>query len=565
MNAEALCQRLLPNPQRFFAGDGQLRIDEAAFSLQMQGSCSADIHASYSDFVRRWGGSNKQSGIALRVSCGYSRTRLPALKMNEGYRLSIDAQGIRIEAEEDPGLRRALASLQQLLINASDQGATQTPRILSLPSLTIEDAPRYPWRGLMLDCARHFLPLEDLLRTLQGMAYFKLNVLHLHLTDDQAFRFPSSAYPKLTASGEAYTQEELHTLVAVASDLGIRVVPELDMPGHTTAWLAAYPECALYPVEPTTRFGVHPGCLNPCVDATYDMIGVLLDEFAAVFPDTFVHIGGDEVAATWWREHPSVQAFMQAQALTKISDLQNYFNTRVGEMLAARGKRAVGWDEVLHPELDSDVCVQSWRGATAQEAALSAGHACIVSAPYYLDLFYPADLHTAIAPDMALADALAQEDAMRSDPRLRHIAEGIAWTDHWRQLAIPTSTDLGGELLGGEACLWSELVSAELLDIRLWSRMPLLAELFWRGEAVTTDYARLVGAVDGWQHWQGTGEFTDLARAFDGALSAQQWRGLNALGIEVSLTGLLGVLEPCLLYTSPSPRDQRGSRMPSSA
>ena len=140
------------------------------------------------------------------------------------------------------------------------------------------------------------------------MAHHKLNVLHLHLTDDQAFRFPSSAFPRLNTFGATYTRAELEALVAHAHSLGIRVVPELDMPGHTTCWLAAYPEWSLYPVTATDRFGVHKGCLNPADEATYEVIGTLLDEFAEVFPDRCVHVGGDEVHPEWWSTHPALQS-----------------------------------------------------------------------------------------------------------------------------------------------------------------------------------------------------------------------------------------------------------------
>jgi len=540
LTANALCEQLLPKPREVRDGRGQLVLGNATLALQVRGSCSADIHAAYGEFVNTWGGDLDSGSVAVRVNCEFSRDHLPVVKMNEHYRLCIDTEGIHIDAQENAGLLRALSTLQQILA----QARAVDRRSLALPCLTIDDSPRYPWRGLMLDCARHFLPLDDLLRTLRGMAFFKLNVLHLHLTDDQAFRFPSDAYPELNAAGEVYSKAELLRLVEVATALGIRVVPEIDMPGHTTSWLAAYPEWSLYPVTPSTRFGVHRGCLNPCAETTFEVIGVLLDELGAVFPDTYVHIGGDEVHPSWWGEHPDVQAFMRERSMIEVADLQNYFNGRVVEMLAQRNKRALGWDEVLHKNLDRDVCVQSWRGACARDAAIDAGHACIVSAPYYLDLFYPADLHTVLAPDLPLADALAQEDALRLDPRLAHVAEGIAWTDQWRDRAALPAASEAGELLGAEACLWGELVSAELLDVRLWSRMPLLAELFWRGEVATTDYAQLGGAVEGWHHWGGP----DIAQAFSGALSPDQLTQLQALGVDDSLIDLVSVVEPVKWY-----------------
>ena len=411
-------------------------------------------------------------------------------------------------------MQRAQQTLLQLFTQSVLAGAD------ALPCLHIDDAPELAWRGLLLDVARHFIELPTLLRTLDGMAHHKLNVLHLHLTDDQAFRFPSRAFPLLNDGRAAYRREELELLVAHAAGLGIRVVPELDMPGQVTWWLAAYPEWLLFPVAPTQRFGVHPACLDPTSEETYRVIGTLLDEFAEVFPDDFVHTGGDEVHPQWWQEHPATQEFMAAHGMAEPRDLQAYFNSRVGELLTQRGKQAVVWDEAVHEGLPANTLVQAWRGMTARDATLAAGHNCIVSAPYYLDLFYPSDLHTAFAPQMPITEALAAEDALLADERLAHVAGGLDWARQWRERDEPVRAQVQpGRVLGAEACLWSELVDNELLDVRLWSRMPLLAELFWSAKPNTQDYTRVVH----------------------------------------SLTSC------CLLYTSPSPRDQRGSRMPSSA
>ena len=396
-----------------------------------------------------------------------------------------------------------------------------------LPLGRIEDAPRFPWRGLMLDAARHFIPADALLQTLDLMAFYKLNVLHLHLSDDQGFRFPSAAWPKL-ASRESYRRAELRELVAQAATRGIRVVPELDMPGHVASWLAAYPEWGpqRQPVAASQRFGAHQAVLNPADAAVYQAVDALLGELAEIFPDPFVHIGGDEVQPDCWQESEEISAYMAQHGLSGPPALQAHFNQRVAALAARRGKRLIGWDEALHEEAPAGMIVQAWRGATARDRALAAGHDCIVSSGYYLDLFYPADLHHAWDLGAPEDELLAQEDALLQDPRLVHVSEGIRWTHAWREIAGPKRTDAApearrsgnwpagatpagtapagtapasaapasatpsnathrtrGAVLGGEACLWSELVDERLLPVRLWSRMPAIAERFWSVEA----------------------------------------------------------------------------------
>ena len=358
----------------------------------------------------------------------------------------------------------------------------------------------------MLDAARHFIPADALLQTLDLMAFYKLNVLHLHLSDDQGFRFPSAAWPKL-ASRESYRRAELRELVAQAGARGIRVVPELDMPGHVASWLAAYPEWGpqRQPVEASQRFGAHQAVLNPADAAVYQAVDALFGELAEIFPDPFVHIGGDEVQPDCWLESEEISAYMAEHGLSGPAALQAHFNQRLAALAARRGKRLIGWDEALHEAAPADMIVQAWRGATARDRALAAGHDCIVSSGYYLDLFYPADLHHAWDLGAPEDELLAQEDAMLEDPRLEHVAEGIRWTHAWREIAGSKRTDAApetrrssdwpaggapadganrtrGAVLGGEACLWSELVDERLLPVRLWSRMPAIAERFWSAE-----------------------------------------------------------------------------------
>ena len=400
-------------------------------------------------------------GLRFEFEIAGPTGEIPRLADGYDYRMDIDAAGgrVRVAASTDWGAIAALATLAQL---AAD-GRVEVARI--------EDSPRYPWRGVMIDTVRHFITLETLRRTLDAMWFYKLNVLHLHLTDDQGFRFGSEAFPEL-ASAEAYSAAELRALVAYAADRAIRVIPELDVPGHVASWLAAHPEWGSKTSDvfasSSKRFGVHRAALDVGNPEVVAAVAALLDELAGVFPDECVHFGGDEVA-------------------TLPPDEQYAFHRTVVDHLAGLGKRSVGWDEALSPTLPKAAIVQAWRGAGARDAAVAAGYDCVVSAPYYLDLFYPADAHYAADPD---GDLVAAEAALAKHPRLAHVREGLAW-----MLAFPAFPDLAerppGRVLGGEACLWSELVTDELLDTRLWSRMPAVAERLWSADSACADTASL--------------------------------------------------------------------------
>ena len=265
---------------------------------------------------------------------------IPRLSDSYAYRISV-GDHVRIAAATEWGALAGLATLAQL----GADGELEVARV--------RDEPRFPWRGIMLDTARHFITLATLKRTLDAMWFYKLNVLHLHLTDDQAFRFRAATFPEL-ASPLAYSAAELADLVAYAADRGVRVVPELDMPGHSTSWLAVHPEWGLDPADapagPSERFGVHPACLDPGNPVLVQSVETLLAELAAVFPDECIHFGGDEVAGLDRRR-------------------QYQFHRHVVEYLAGLGKRAVGWDECLSATLPVSTVVQSWRGARGRDTS----------------------------------------------------------------------------------------------------------------------------------------------------------------------------------------------------
>ena len=462
----------MPLPRSVIRGSGYTPVG----GLETNGVASPRLEAAVSRFERRLASivgepassASNRDPVRLDIVSG-SAGEYPSLGDDERYRLEVSPGRLGIEAPSEWGALRALATLAQL-VGQYGEGH-------GFPHCDIEDAPRFSWRGLMIDTARHFISVDTLDRTLDVMEFYKLNVLHLHLSDDQGFRFAGTAYPELADRDDHYTQEELNGLVRRAAARGIRVVPELDVPGHASSWLAAHPAWGLgEAVSAVSKlFGVHPCCLDPDNPEAMRAVAKLFGELAQVFPDSHAHFGGDEVTLSDGRDTSAMQAA---------------FNLRMADILHGLGKTPVAWDEVVQADLPRSVVIQSWRGEGARSRAMGAGFDTVHSAPYYLDLFYPADLHYAFDPETETGPNIVK------DPRLAHVRDGLhALSSHWGALTGEPAASGEGRMLGGEACLWTELVTDELLDTRLWSRMPAIAERFWSSADVrdTDDmYRRLV-------------------------------------------------------------------------
>lgn len=342
----------------------------------------------------------------------------PGPKMNEQYQLNVTPQQITLSAPTEIGILRGLETLLQLAADGT------------VPALKLMDKPRFSWRGLLLDPARRFLPLPTLKRQLDIMAAVKLNVLHLHLTDDQGWRFESKRFPKLHQVGGRqgyYTQEQLKELVQYAAERGIRVVPEIDLPGHTTALGAAYPQWMSQPgsAQPERHWGVHPAVLDPTNEQLYVFLTELIAEVAAVFPDPYLHIGGDEVMSDHWLATPHIVKFMQQHKMADTAALHGYFNRRLHKILQQSGRTMMGWDEIADSALPQSVLVQSWRGTESLQQAAAAGYDTILSTGYYLDQPQFASYHYRNDP---IAPASAEPDLSQlqhwsawqfSFPRLR--------------------------------------------------------------------------------------------------------------------------------------------------
>ncbi|HEV3329925.1 MAG TPA: family 20 glycosylhydrolase [Bryobacteraceae bacterium] len=388
--------------------------------------------------------------VTLLVECRERGSDYPTLGEDESYQLDVAASGARLQAHTVTGVLRGLETFAQL-IGPGAEG-------FEVPSIHIEDRPRFAWRGLTLDVSRHWMPLAVVERNLDAMAAVKLNVFHWHLSDDQGFRIESKRYPKLQLSGSDgnfYTQAEVRQVIAYARDRAIRVIPEFDMPGHTAAWFAGYPELASapgpYAVE--RKWGVFQPTMDPSREETYAFLDGFIGEMAALFPDPYFHVGGDEVEDTQWKHSASIQAFARDHELTNNHDLQAYFNRRVEKLVKKHGKIMIGWDEVLGPHLAADTVIQSWRGQSSLAEAVAKGYRSVLSFGYYLDHLDPASVLYANDPMDGKALELTPVQAAR--------------------------------ILGGEACMWSEYVSPETVDSRIWPRMAAIAERFWSPREVT--------------------------------------------------------------------------------
>jgi len=283
------------------------------------------------------------------------------------------------------------------------------------------------------------------------MAAVKMNVLHWHLTEDQGFRVECKTFPKLHelgSDGLYYTQEQIKNVIAYAADRGIRVVPEFDIPGHTTSWFVGYPQLASAPglYQISRKWGIHDPVMDPTKEETYKFLDKFFKEMARLFPDEYLHIGGDENNGKHWNANPDIQAFMKEKNIPDNHSLQSYFNRRVQKILTKYGKKMVGWDEIFHPGIPNDIVIQSWRGKESLYESAKQGYQGILSNGYYIDLIQSTDYH------------------YLNDP----IPDDASLTEQEQQF-----------ILGGEATMWSEFVSAETVDSRIWPRTAAIAERLW--------------------------------------------------------------------------------------
>ncbi|MGH9587586.1 MAG: beta-N-acetylhexosaminidase [Acidobacteriaceae bacterium] len=447
---------LMPEPAHFAVQTGDLPLS-ASFTAATDSFHDARLDNAVSRMLSQL---EFHTGIqiVLKPSAGKSATLLitvdgpgeeiQSIDENETYSLDVTSSGAHIKAATDVGAMRGLTTFLQLV---QTDGSS-----FFVPAVSIQDSPRFRWRGLMIDCGRHFEPIPVIKRTLDGMAAVKLNVFHWHLSDDQGFRIQSKIFPKLTEMGSDglfYTQDQAREIVAYARARGIRVVPEFDMPGHAQSWFVGYPDLASAPGPYTIEreFGIFNPVMDPTKKSTYRFLDKFIGEMAEIFPDPYMHIGGDENNGVQWKNSPRIQEFMKKHDLHGTAGLQTYFNQQLVPILKKHHKRMVGWDEVFAPGLPKDAVIESWRGFDSLAASAKQGYDGILAAGYYLDQIQPASQHYLVDPLPANSDLTADQKS---------------------------------HILGGEVCMWSEHVGPPTIDSRIWPRAAAVAERLWSPQSV---------------------------------------------------------------------------------
>ncbi|MGD8780813.1 MAG: family 20 glycosylhydrolase [Ignavibacteria bacterium] len=370
------------------------------------------------------------------------------LGVDESYELEVNEKLVKINSVNSFGVMHALSTLVQLL-QADESG-------YNFPCVTINDKPRFQWRGLLIDVSRHFEPVDVIKRNLDAMAAVKMNVFHWHLTDDQGFRIETKSLPKLHelgSDGLFYTHEQIKDIVSYANDRGIRVVPEFDLPGHATSWFIGYPNLASapgpYSIE--RNWGIFNPTFDPTNEDVYNFLETFFSEMSELFPDQYWHIGGDENNGKQWDANPKIQEFMRKNNLKDNHALQNYFNIRMDKILSKLNKTMVGWYTDEMPDLSKDYIVQAWKGRTTLYQTAEKGYSSLLSHGFYIDLVQSTEYHymnDPIPPDSNLTDEVKEK------------------------------------IIGGEATMWAEFVGLETIDSRIWPRTAAIAERLWSPSSV---------------------------------------------------------------------------------
>ncbi|MEN6370496.1 MAG: beta-N-acetylhexosaminidase [Armatimonadota bacterium] len=381
----------------------------------------------------------------------------------EGYELTVNRNSVTVRAYGPAGLFYGVQTIRQLLPAAVENRKLTENIQWTIPCLRIVDKPRYSWRGLMLDVCRHFMPVESVKRFIDLMAMFKLNTFHWHLTEDQGWRIEIKKYPRLTETGAwriedgnryggFYTQDEVREVVQYAAERFITVVPEIELPGHAMAALTAYPEysCTGGPFSVPATWGVFQDVYCAGNDATFSFLEDILGEVLELFPSKFFHIGGDECPKDRWKVCPKCQERIKAEGLADEHELQSYFIRRIEKFLNSRGKRLIGWDEILEGGLAPNATVMSWRGVDGGIAAAKQGHDVVMSPTSHCYFDYP-------------YDSTPTGKVYSYEP----VPEGL-------------TEDEAAHILGAQANIWTEYIPDESrVDYMTFPRALALSEVVW--------------------------------------------------------------------------------------
>ena len=503
--------------------NASLFVLDKTFAISVQGNPHNRVYGAATRFMRRLGAKtgiffeqgfvNNNASTDAVCKIEVVRPGRVELHEDESYELLVTTEGVKISAETDLGAMHGLETLLQLL-TVKDGGYV-------FEGVAIQDAPRFAWRGLMIDAARHFQPVDVIKRNLDVMSAMKMNVFHFHLSDDQGFRVESKIYPKLqekASDGQYYTHEQIRDIVQYATDRGIRVMPELDVPGHATAILTAYPE--LGSADIARNLERNAGIFNPTLDPTneevYVFLNKLFEEWTSLFPDEYFHIGGDENEGKEWDANPAIQKFMKKNKLKTNHDLQTMFNIRLEKYLKAYGKKLMGWEEIMTPQMPTTAVIHAWRGEhegqeegeSLREAA-KRGFQAVLSNGYYIDRMHNVEKHYLVDPHTG-------SESLSDDQRAL--------------------------ILGGEATMWSELVTPLTIDSRIWPRTAAIAERFWSPASVkdVDDMNRRLSVIS--HHLEAYGATHKTSRAVI-------LRNIAGGGDTKALEVLINVAEPLKGYT----------------
>jgi len=576
---------LMPLPSSLELKGGKLYLSSAP-KLSYVGISTERLDRAFERFTKRLEArmngpatTENEGSVEITIRCDSVSSRFPSMEEDESYRIKIKGDRIELSAPEERGIFHGLETLFQLLEKDVEGWY--------VPELEMQDAPRYPWRGLMIDVSRHWIPKSVILRNLDAMAAVKMNVLHLHLTDHQGFRIESKVYPKLHemgSEGNYYTQQEIREILDHAADRGIRIVPEFDVPGHTASWFTGYPELASDEGPHVIYKGIiGDAIMNPANEYTFDFLNELFGEMTALFPDTYFHVGADEPRDEDWTTNPAIQEFMKSQGFSDNHALYAYFNQHLYEIVQGHGKRLLGWDEIQDAGLPGEkIGVQSWRNHKSLWKSAREGSHAILSAGYYLDHKQSAAFHYDVDPEVIKGAIDIEIDSARwqswkmelnfndtkldgelymfggdekrrgvmgimgnlygfdqvkeKDGRLEYDVEGPMGTatfelqsqgdsiagessisvftlkingarsggsDMPDGIALPKfekieplTEDQRKNLLGGEACMWTEAADSVTLESRIWPRTGAIAEKLWSPSQLTDDssdmYRRLL-------------------------------------------------------------------------
>ncbi|MGD9563291.1 MAG: family 20 glycosylhydrolase [Pyrinomonadaceae bacterium] len=445
---------IIPGPRSLTFGEGGFTLDSSTTVVSPKDKRSKEVVAFLRDSIR------EQTGIAMGTGTSSSVVefvRDPKVKDDEGYRLRITPSRVAIHASDAKGFFWGVQTLRQMI-------PFEKKSSFQVPVLAIDDEPAFEYRGHMLDVGRHFFPVEFIKKQIDLLSYYKINTFRWHLTEDQGWRIEIKKYPELTKVGawrtEAdgtryggyYTQEQIKDVVEYARIRNITVIPEIEMPGHSMAALAAYPElsCRMKPIKVTPEWGVHKDVFCAGNDGTFTFLQDVLDEVVALFPSPYIHIGGDEVPKDRWRECPKCQLRIKTEGLKDEHGLQSYFIKRIQSYLAKKGKTLIGWDEILEGGADKNAVIEVWRGDAEAAKALENGNRVIMAGPFYFDT----PLQSKTLKDVYLTDLLS----------------------------LPQYRENRSLLLGAEAPLWTERVTTVDAESKLYPRIQAFAEVTWAGK-----------------------------------------------------------------------------------